>query len=62
MPMVYGTMDGYLHIISKLGNGIVKFYDADEITEVNFPDKEIRLVKKYASCLFTTMINNPFYP
>ena len=46
MPMVYGTVDGYLHIISKLGNGIVKFYDDDETTAVNFRDKEVRLVKK----------------
>ena len=28
------------------GKWIVKFYDDDETTEVNFPDKDVRVVKK----------------
>lgn len=49
--------------IFESGKWIVKFYDDDETTEVDFPDKDVRLVNKInnPSCLFATNISIPLY-
>ena len=45
--MAFGIKDGYRPEFNcSTGKWTVKFYDDDEMTEVYFPDKDVRVVNK----------------